>query len=670
MEPMTPRAIEPPSGSRAASAPGSRRPGRRAQPAESKTWLLWLGAVLAVTLVVYVPSLDNGFVNLDDTGYVTENIALAHPTFHNMVLEPYQGNYHPLTMLTLAWNYSISKLHPGSYHVFNLILHVANTALVFLFIRALAGGLWAPALTSLFFGIHPTHVESVAWISERKDVLYAFFYLAGLLLYLRYLDDKRWTWLAATLGAFFLSAASKPAAVTFPFALLAIDAYRGRRFNASLFLEKAPHFLLALVVGVLTVKAQRAGGAVVSVEAWGPWQRILFAAYGTAMYWVKAALPFGLAVLYLLPKRGAPLGPEFYVALAAVVILVPLAVFLFRRNRAVLFGLAFFFINIVLVLQFFTVGRALMADRYTYLPYIGLFFALTYWMDEGRSPFATQSSVKTWLAGGLLLLIPVCLVQTWQRANVWQDTGTLWSDVIQKYPGRHFDAYFLRGVYYHHEMGRADAAMADYNEALRINPNSPNALANKGTLLFDLGRTDSAFAFLDRALKIKPDIPGALNNRGAIRGQRGDIRGAIADFSAAIAAAPGFRDAYENRAVAYHMVGDQERAIADTRRALELDPQNPDNPALWDAIGQYEQALHRYGEAVAAHGEAIRRASYGDPRITGFYFNRSLAALAMGDRAAALRDAQEAERLGATLPKGYLQKLGAAENAGGTSGGQ
>jgi tetratricopeptide (TPR) repeat protein len=317
----------------------------------------------------------------------------------------------------------------------------------------------------------------------------------------------------------------------------------------------------------------------------------------------------------------------------------------------------FFFVNIVLVLQFITVGHALMADRYTYLPYIGLFFALSSWMDAGRLPWASGSTAKTLVAGGLLLLVPVCVVQTWRRCDVWQNSESLWSDTIQKYPHRIYDAYFLRGTYYHHTAGKPAEALADYDDALKLNPRAAFALANKGTLLFDLNRTDSAYAYLDHALALKPDLAGALNNRGAIKGQRGDLPGAVSDFTRAIASEPGFRDSYENRAVAYYMLHDYEKAIADSRRALELDPTNPDNHALMDAIGQYDQALHRYREAVAQHDQAIRSAPYGDPRIPGYYLNRSFAWWGLGDRAAALNDAHEAQRLGATLSADYLRKL-------------
>ncbi len=642
----------------------SKGPPSASPPTEGRWWI-WLVAVLALTFVAYLPSLDNDFTNWDDTVYVTENLLLARPSFHAILTTPVNGNYHPVTMWSLALNYQLSQLHPASYHWLSLLLHLANTALTFLFIRKLTGGaLWAALVTSLFFGIHPMHVESVAWIAERKDALFAFFYLLGLLTYLRYLDTKRRAWLLATLAAFILSVGSKPAAVVFPATLLAIDWYRRRPFSLGVVLEKVPFVAISIAIGLLTIHAQESAGALTGAAYWTPFKRVLLASYGTVMYVVKLIAPFGLSAIYPYPRRNmVQLGGEFYLAFAILIVLLLAAVFIARRNRPVLFGLLFFVINIALVTQLFTFGHALMADRYTYLPYIGLLFALSAWMDGERDPLATGSLAKTFAAGLLLLLVPVCLFQTWKRCDVWQNSETLWRDTIQKYPHRVFDAYFLRGIYYHRTLGQPAAAMMDYDEALAINPQAPHVWANKGALMAELGRADSAYLCVDRAIALKPDLADALNDRGVIKARRGDLAGAIADFTRSIAAAPQYRDPCENRAVAYYMLHEYESAIADSRRAIAIDPGNPENHALHDAIGQSLQALDRYGEAVAEHDAAIRGVPYTDPRIAGYYLNRSLAYAGLGDLGRAQNDAREAQRRGATVRPAYLRQLGLPEGA-------
>src|SRR5882672_2318210 len=212
-------------------------------------WLLWLAAILALTFAVYVPCLDNELTSWDDNGYVTENVLVAHPSFIGLMTVPQCGNYHPLTMASLALNFRLSGLNPASYHWLNLLLHLANTALVFFLVRALSGeGVWTTVATALFFGIHPMHVESVAWVAERKDVLYAFFYLLALLAYLRYLDEGRCLWLTATWVLFVLSAASKPAALALPLTLFAVDYFRGRPFDAHSVIDKVPFFIVSVAV--------------------------------------------------------------------------------------------------------------------------------------------------------------------------------------------------------------------------------------------------------------------------------------------------------------------------------------------------------------------------------------------------------------------------------------
>jgi tetratricopeptide (TPR) repeat protein len=649
--PTTGRRAAPPAG-----GPRKRKPSAETQ--EGARWI-WLFGILALTFVVYQPSLDNDFTNWDDSEYVNTQRLLAHPNLHDILTTPVLGNYHPVTMLSLALNYQISLLRPASFHSLSLLLHLANTALTFLFIRKLVGGgLWAPVVTSLFFGIHPMHVESVAWIAERKDVLYTFFYLIGLLTYLRYLDTKRWVWMIPTLVAFVLSVGSKPAAVVFPITLLAIDWYRRRPWNITAILEKAPFFVVSLGGGLLTLHAQKIAGAVFELPLWSPFRKVLLTSCSTVVYVWKLFVPTGLSALYPKPNPNVKqLGAEFYLSFFALLVVLPAIAFLFRRNRAVLFGLMFFFINIVLVLHFYTFGVALIADRYTYLPYTGLFFALSYWMDPS-GPSRADHPVKNLVAGVLLLLVPVCLYQTWKRCDVWQNSETLWNDTIKKYPHQIDVAYYLRGYYYHHTAGRPEAALLDYNETLAINPRYAFAWANKGALFADLNNPDSAFVCLNLAIQLKPDLAFALSNRGALKGQRGDLAGAIADFTRAIASEPEYRDPYENRAVAYYMLQQYESSITDSRRAVALEPENPDNHELRDAIGSCLQALGHYREAWAEHDAAIRTAPYGDPRIPGYYLNRSYAWWGLGDRAQALKDAQEAQRRGAPVRPEYLKKLG------------
>jgi len=630
------------------------------RPAPRGHWLLWLGAILVVTFVTYLPSLDNGFINWDDNAYVTENPILAHPSPHDLLTLPFAGNYHPLTMASLALNYRLSGLDPASYHWLNLLLHLANTALVFLFVRKLSGDrFWTTVVTSVFFGIHPTHVESVAWISERKDVLYAFFYLIALIVYLRYLDTRRYPWLILTLLAFVLSLASKPAAVVLPVTLLAIDYFRRRPWGASVVLEKAPFFAIAIIGGIFTIQAQHGAGAIAAAQLFSPFKKVLFASYATAMYMVKLFVPVHLSAIYPYPRITlAILGPKFYIAFAAVAILLPTVVYLCRRIRVVLFGLGFFFINIFLVLQLFTIGGSVMADRYTYLPYVGLFFALAWWLDEPSCSIPARLPVKPLIAGSLLLLFPFSLVQSWRRCDVFQDPETFWNDTIQKYPRQIVDAYNNRGNYYYRSAKRVDEALADYDQALALNPKATRTWMNKAMVLTEQNRNDSALVSFNHVLELQPANPEALNNRGVVKYRNGDFPGAVYDYSRAIELRPEYRDAYVNRALAYFDAGEYEKSIADRRRAIGLNLEDPANYLEFGSVAEALERLNRPREAIAEVDKAIQGAPRGDERLGSYYLSRSYAWWDLRDGVKALGDALEAQRLGTKVPPAYLRALG------------
>ena len=632
-----------------------RRPGSLT-PTGTAPLLALVFAILAITFVVYLPCLDNDFADWDDNFYVTENPNLAAPDFLSDLTTPAVGNWHPLTMWSLALNYRFGGLDPAPYHWLNLMLHLANTALVFLFVWRLSRKrFWTAAVTSLFFGIHPMHVESVAWVAERKDVLYAFFMLLGLIAYVSHVERPSLVRLGATLGAFVLSAASKPAAVVFPLALVAIDLFRGRTLKPSVWLEKAPFFLVSLGVGLLTLHAQQSVGAISHV--WNPFQKLLFGFYGLTMYVAKLFLPVGLSAIYPYPSPVTGPGPEFYVVFVVTLLLIPLAVLIARRERAVAFGLAFYLINIVLVLQFFSLGGATMADRYTYVSYIGLLFALAWWLDEPAGRRVLGVPIRAVIATIFALLLPISLVQTWKRCDVWQNAETLWNDTIAKYPRQIADAYINRGYYYYKRKGQYDAALADFNQALNLNSTSAPIWMNRGNAFAALGQDDSAFVSFDRAIALKPDWGDAVNNRGAVRLRRNEFAAAAADFTRALELNPRQRDAYTNRASALVSLGEYERSIADSRQAIALEPRNAANYLQSGSIGFCAQKLGRHAEAVAAFDDAIRNAPENETRRGAYHLYRSASLLELGDRARALADAREARRLGTNVPDSYFRSL-------------
>jgi protein O-mannosyl-transferase len=556
--------------------PPARTKPRSAPAAHRRVPGLALLGILLITFIVYLPSLGNGFTNWDDDRYVTENPLLVHPRLHDVLTKPLDGNYHPLTVLSLALNYRISGLQPGSYHWLNLLLHLANTGLVFAFVWMLSRRrFWAAIATSLFFGIHPMHVESVAWVTERKDLLYAFFYLLGLIGYLRYLERRRLVWLAVCLATFVLSLASKPAAVVFPLTLLALDYFSRRKDHLRLVLEKLPFLALSLAVGMLTLKAQQAVGSAARPGTWDPFDRLLFAAYGSLMYVLKLFVPVGLSAVYPYPRNGGSIGPEFYVALVVVLVAFPALLYVCRRLRPVLFGWAFFFINILLVLQFFTVGPAVMADRYTYVPYIGLLLGLAWWLDERPQPGKPGAPVRLVIGAVLIAMLPLCLYQTWTRCGVWRNSETLWTDAVAKFPHRISVAHNNLGLV-RATQGRVEEAMSQYREAIRLNGDNIDARNNLGVALAAQGKIEEAIAQYREAIQRKHDYFRAYNNLGNALGAQGRLEEAMAQYREAIRLADNFADAHNNLGATLARMGRLDEAIPELRRALEIDPHHAD----------------------------------------------------------------------------------------------
>jgi tetratricopeptide (TPR) repeat protein len=541
-------------------------------PANLRIPSLALIGILLITFIVYLPSLGNGFTNWDDDVYVSENPLVARPHVVDVLMTPLAGNYHPLTVLSLALNYRISGYQPASYHWLNLLLHLANTGLVFAFVWMLSRRrFWTATATSLFFGIHPMHVESVAWIAERKDVLYTLFYLLGLIAYLRYLERRRWAWFAVCLAAFVLSLASKPAAVVFPLTLLALDYFFRRTDRIRLVLEKLPFLALSIAAGLLTLKAQQASGAIAPVDTWNLFEKLLFASYGSLMYVLKLFVPVGLSAVYPYPDKGSGIGPEFYGALVVMLVAFPALLFVCRRLRPVLFGWAFFFINILLVLQFFTVGGAVMAERYTYVPYIGLLLGLTWWLDERPRPGQAGRPARLVIGAVLIAMLPLSLYQTWTRCGVWKNSETLWTDTIRKFPHRIDIAYNNLGVVLR-DQGKFDEAISHYREAIRLRGNNAEAHYNLGIVLADQGKFDEAISHYREAIRLKHNYVKAHNNLGYALAAQGKFDEAISHFREAIRLEDNYVEAHNNLGIVLAQTGRFEEAIQQLRRALELDP--------------------------------------------------------------------------------------------------
>ena len=339
---------------------------------KGKILLLWLLPILVFTGICFFPMLKNQLTNWDDEFYVVQNALLRGPDWTGIFSKPVVSNYHPITIVTLAANYSMTGLDASSYLITNLLLHLINTGLVFYFTWLISGKkLWVAAFTATFFGIHPMHVESVAWVSERKDVLYTLFFLISLIQYWRFLTTSKNKNLIYSLLFFALSLLSKPAAIILPFVLVLLDYWYGRPIGKRSLLEKTPFLFLSLVFAVITVKLQ-SGSAIAGLDLYPLWNRFFFATYTSMSYIIRFFVPYPLSTFHPFPATKALGWPIMFSPLFMLVLLA--LVWFKRKNKLLVFSFFFFVINLALVLQIVSIGHTLLAERYTYVPYIGMGF--------------------------------------------------------------------------------------------------------------------------------------------------------------------------------------------------------------------------------------------------------------------------------------------------------
>jgi tetratricopeptide (TPR) repeat protein len=555
--------------------------------------LAWPLAAALITAVCLSPVLKNGLVNWDDEYYVVSNALLRGPDWIGICTRPVVSNYHPLTVLSLAANYAISGTAPWSYLLFNLLLHLANTVLVFWFAYLLSDKQrWVAFFTALLFGIHPMHVESVAWVSERKDVLYTLFFLLSLIAYWKYLQTNRSTGYWVCFLLFACSLLSKPAAIVLPLVLLLLDYWKQRPFTRRVVLEKIPFFLVSALFAVITFKLQSVT-AMTSLDLYPFWVRLFFASYAIMVYLAWFFVPHPLSAFHPFPLPGH-LGWAIYLSPIFVLALIVL-IWHFRKNRLVVFGLLFFLLNILLVLQLIPIGLTIVSERYTYVPYIGLAFLVT--MIVARN-VSTKRLIPA--AAGLVVVFSAFGFMSFERTQVWKDSNSLWSDVINRYP----DA----------SLPRADRAQFNYSRAITMDPKR-------------------ATPFFQRVI----DDCTVIINNGANNARASGKRD---------------RSIYHMRGVAFSGLKQYENALADFNACLSIN--RDDNEALYQRGTLLVNHYHKYAEALADFDRAIQINQQGK-----YYLNRSICHYKLGDLAKAVADAQIASQKGVAIPENYQNILNA-----------
>jgi tetratricopeptide (TPR) repeat protein len=630
-------------------------------------------ALAVVTWLFYRACLDNQLTNWDDPGYIKDNALIkdiSSEGLNNIFTTSTMGNYHPLTILSYAIEYSFVRLDPWLYHLDSLLLHIAVTILVYWFVLLLAKRPVAAAITALLFGLHPMHVESVAWLAGRKDVVYGVFYMAACITYILYLragGTKKWLWYAGTVVLYLCSLLGKPVAVVLPVTLLLIDYFEKRKLHVWMFADKLLLLGMSVYFGLKSLDDQEKFLALDTLDVnFSKLERLALGGYALITYLWKAIVPVGLANFYPYPMKapGSSLSAVYYLYSLGAVALIVFLVLMFRQKKyVVVFGSMFFLVNIALLLQFIPVGGAILADRYTYIPYLGLFF-MAGW---GISVFFEQGgnrNLGNMALTGILAYSMILGYLTNERCKVWYDTTSLWRDLIEKEPVRAPNAWNNLGFNYFNKYNESvdpqerrvyyDSAYFLLKRAIELQPTFVNPYISIGELLRSEGKFPEAKAYYYKALSMEKtaESSNAYLGLAIIYAISHNFDSSGTCFKLALETRPYFPEAHSNFGNFYDMTGKPDSALVEYGIALQ---QNPDMYAPHLNRGRLLTRMNRIDEALQDFEMALQL----NPGNGEVYYARSFCYQKKGNSVQALKDIMEARRLGFTqIDPNYYRAVG------------
>jgi len=672
-----------------------------------------------ITLIAFWQVSQCDFINYDDGSYVTENIHIRNGITTEAIrwafTTGHSANWHPVTWMSHMLDVQLFGLKPRWHHLTSLLFHIANTLLLFFVFHRMTKAPWKSAFVAALFALHPLHVESVAWVAERKDVLSTFFWMLTMIAYVFYVERPQLKSYLATFALFILGMMAKPMLVTLPFVMLLLDYWPLQRLEQkkavpetrtepdkpvsaqtvvnearpavhkygwagvrSLLIEKIPFFALIPLFSVLTYIAE--GEA---VKHYPMKVRISNAPVSYFIYIGKMIWPANLAVWY--PHPG--LWPLWQAAGAALLLGAVTAIVIMTAKRFpyLAFGWLWFVGTLVPVTGIVQIGGHGRADRYTYIPLIGLFVMIAWGIPEllkkwQPTRFPTPRKEMLFALSALVLLSLFIVTRT--QVGYWRNNFTLYDHSLKASPSDLI--HYNRGTAYS-ILGNYARAISDYDRAIEITPNYASAYSNRGMAYSELGNQRQALSDFDRAIEIDPEYAEAYINRGATYGKLGDQKHAISDYDRAIEINPEHADAYNNRGVAYDKLGDQRRAISDYDRAIEINPKYSlayyNRGVTYSQLGNKRQAISDYDRAIEINPKYSvayynRGVTYGElgnlrqaisdydrtieinPKYAMAYYNRGVAHIKLGNRSKAMEDLKTAARFDIENAKNFLKSQG------------
>ena len=630
------------------------------------------------------------FISYDDPLYITENDhiqnGLGLAALRWAFTTGYAANWHPLTWISHMLDIQLFGLNPHFHHLTNLLFHISSTLLLFYVLRRMTKAFWQSAFVASLFALHPLHVESVAWVTERKDVLSTFFWMLTMVAYCHFTERRNFLRYATVLACFALGLMSKPMLVTLPFVLLLLDYWPLGRFDkkpaleevpkrsvgskkhgkrkvelggkkvagwkkveteepallkyrrveiAPLVWEKIPLFVLASVSSAITYVVQHRWGAVGSFEILPFGTRVSNALVSYVIYVEKTIWPHNLAFFY--PYWTLWTFWQVAGASAFLIAMTLIATKGVRKFRYLTVGWLWHLGTLVPVIGLVQAGEQGMADRYTYVPLVGLFIMAAWGIPELLRKWRHREEI---LAVSSILVLLCLFIATSRQVGYWQNNFTLFNHAIAV-TADNYGAYYARGNAYA-AVGDGRQAILDYDRAIEINPHYAPVYYNRAGVYAAIGDQRRAILDYDRAIALNPESADAYNNRGNAYAAVGDGRRAILDYDRAIALNPELSLAYNNRGNAYKALGDQKQAIIDYNKAVEL---NPELAMAYNNRGNAYKALGNQKQAIIDYNKAVEL----NPKLAEAYYNRGNAYEVLGDQAQAAADHDKAIALNPRL---------------------
>lgn len=618
-------------------------------------YILLIAALVFIVLSIYSNSINNGFVLLDDTAKIQENQLITGLNWGNlssMFSKFVFHTYFPLTLFSYAIDYFLwGGLKPEGFHFTNLILHTINVVLLYVFAKQFSGNRIAAFIASVIFAAHPMNVETVAWLSERSNLMYTMFFLASMISYIKIKDAGNKTkYLLFTYLFFLLSLLSKSSAVILPLVFILIDFFRQGRFIRRNILSKMPYLAISLLFGIIAIYASTSTDNMKDISAsYNIFDRIFLAIYPLVFYFVKFFAPFNLSALHPYPIKSSGFLPiSYYLSVIPFLLFIIISLKVGRLKKIIVFAFLFFLFNILILLMIVPIGgNFLMAEHFVYVPFIGFALASGIIFSNIREKIIRTKIPAAAILTIYYIMIPLFCITTYSRNDVWKNSTALFTDINRKNPDNAFAHYGMGTIYIDEK--KYFEALSELNHSITLDSNFAEAYYNRSIAYLQLMQVDSAMADVNRAIQLKPEYHTAYIERGNLKAMTGDTLGAISDFDKAI-------DIFSNNSVPFYNRGRLKmnlkkytEAIADFDEAIRL------NPEYLDALNNRGIAKYfskDYSGSVNDYNEVLKI----DDTYVNAYKNRGLSKLASADSAGACEDFYAAFNRGLKDVVGLIKK--------------